>query len=101
MKKSSFLDKFVLIAGLLFASQVFAAETIEKWTDVAVEPQVENIGGKDYRMIYTANELAWISLKTKGGGSSYNVKLMNDIDLAGKLWLPICAGNHGAGWAGA
>ena len=100
MKKPSFLNKFVLVVGLLFASQVFAAETIEKWTDVAVEPQVENIGGKDYRMIYTANELAWISLKTKGGGSSYNVKLMNDIDLAGKLWLPICAGNHSTGWAG-
>ena len=100
MKIWPILNKFVLIAGLLFASQVFADETIEKWTDVAVEPQVENIGGKDYRMIYTANELAWISLNTKGGGSSYNVKLMNDIDLAGKLWLPICAGNHGTGWAG-
>ena len=100
MKKPSFLNKFVLIVGLLFASQVFADESIAKWTDVAVEPQVENIGGKDYRMIYTANELAWISSQTKGKGASYNVKLMNDIDLDGKLWLPICAGNHSAGWAG-
>ena len=100
MKKPSFLNKFVLIVGLLFASQVFADESIAKWTDVAVEPQVENIGGKDYRMIYTANELAWISSQTKGKGASYNVKLMNDIDLDGKLWLPICAGHHSAGWAG-
>ncbi|WP_407458371.1 InlB B-repeat-containing protein [Fibrobacter sp.] len=99
MKNTKFSLIFAFFILLAFG-QGFAAETIQKWTDVAVEPQVETIGGKDYRMIYTANELAWISLKTKGGGSSYNVKLMNDIDLAGKLWLPICAGNHSTGWAG-
>ena len=96
MKIWPFLNKFVLIAGLLFASQVFADETIEKWTDVASQPSL--VGG--YYEIYTPQELAWISLKTKGGKSTYNVKLMKDIDLAGKLWLPICAGNHSDGWEG-
>lgn len=96
MKKPSFLNKLVLVVGLLFASQVFAAETIEKWTDVAVEPPQS---GGVYQ-ISTPEQLAWISSQTKGKGSSYNVKLMNDIDLAGKLWLPICAGNHSTGWAG-
>ena len=96
MKIWPFLNKFVLIAGLLFASQVFADETIEKWTDVAEEPPQS---GGVYQ-ISTPEQLAWISSQTMGKGSSYNVKLMNDIDLAGKLWLPICAGNHGAGWAG-
>ena len=90
MKKPSFLNKLVLVVGLLFASQVFAAESIAKWTDVAVEPPQS---GGVYQ-ISTPEQLAWISSQTNGKGSSYNVKLMNDIDLAGKLWLPICAGNH-------
>ncbi len=93
MKKPSFLNKFVLIAGLLFASQVFA---VENWEDFAVEPQIEQIGGVDYRVIYTAEELAWVAKYTDHPGSdgegSPNVKLMHDIDLGGKLWTPICAG---------
>ena len=93
MKKPSFLNKFVLIAGLLFASQVFA---VENWEDFAVEPQIEQIGGVDYRVIYTAEELAWVAKYTdhpnSDGEGSPNVKLMHDIDLGGKLWTPICAG---------
>lgn len=97
MINKSKMKVYVFILGLMLAvGQGFAAETIEKWTDYASQPSL--VGG--YYEIYTPEQLAWISLQTKGGGSSYNVKLMNDIDLAGKLWLPICAGNHNTGWGG-
>lgn len=92
MKKPSFLNKFVLIAGLFFAGQVFA---VENWEDFVSEPKIEKIDGKDYRLISTAEELAWVAKNTDHPelqGNIPNVKLMADIDLGGKLWTPICAG---------
>ena len=78
------------------APESSSSSKMDLWTDYASQPSL--VGG--YYEIYKPEQLAWISLQTKGGGSSYNVKLMNDIDLAGKLWLPICAGNHNTGWGG-
>ena len=92
MKKWSFSNKFVLIAGLVLASQGFA---VENWEDFASEPEIEKIDGKDYRLISTAEELAWVAKNTdhpESQGNIPNVKLMADIDLGGKLWTPICAG---------
>lgn len=97
MKNTKFkLNQIFALIILLAFGQGLAAEVTEKWTDFASQPSL--VGG--YYEIYTPEQLAWISLQTKGKGSSYNVKLMNDIDLAGKLWLPICAGNHNTGWGG-
>ena len=42
--------------------------------------------------IRTARELAWLAWKTADGNSlsGYTVELANDLDLSGKLWIPIC-----------
>lgn len=93
MKNWSFLNKFVLIAGLVLASQGFA---VEKWTDEAVQPGQN--GG--YYIINNEKELAWIALNTMNKESTYKIKLNADLDLKDKLWLPIGAGHGGNGFKG-
>jgi hypothetical protein len=43
--------------------------------------------------IYSAEQLAWIAVQTRNGETfkKKTVKLMNDIDMAGKEWSPIGA----------
>lgn len=64
-----------------------------KWTAYA-----ENVVEKDNVFeVYTAEQLAWISLQVSKGMSfaGKTVKLMNDIDLTGKEWVPIGGRNGG------
>ena len=90
--KLTLANKLICIFGLILASQGFA---VESWEDSAIEPKTEKIDGKDYRLIYKAEELAWVAKNTdhpESQGNIPNVKLMANIDLGGKLWTPICAG---------
>ena len=103
MKKWSFLNKFVLIAGLLLASQGFAA-----WDGVSTEqPRDTVIGGKTFYLIENENQLAWfaaqVNATTKSNAnpkSNINAILMADMDLGGHLWTPIAAGKGDTRFSG-
>lgn len=91
-----FVNKFkilVCMACLVLVGQGFA---VEKWTDVAVQPGQD--GG--YYIINNEQELAWIALNTMNKESTYKIKLNADLNLKGKLWLPIGAGHGGNGFKG-
>ena len=95
MKKWSFSNKFVLIAGLVLASQGFASNF---WADHVSKPGTETINDTVYYSITSPEELAWIALQTAPSHPRNEIKvtlnfiLKNDIDLAGKIWTPICPG---------
>ena len=90
--KKSFL---ALALTLGFVSQGFASNF---WADHTSEPGTETIRDTVYYSITSAEELAWFALKTDHGtttsekGENINAILKNDIDLAGKVWTPICPG---------
>ena len=84
----------VFILGLMLA--VGQAFGVEKWTDEAVKPGQDG----DYYIINNEKELAWIALNTMNKESTYKIKLNADLDLKGKLWLPIGAGHGGNGFKG-
>jgi hypothetical protein len=99
MKKWSFSNKFVLIAGLVLASQGFAANCAANyeppentvWDGTSTEEPCTIDG---YYIIDNAKKLAWYA---KGADKDWNfdkgnAKLTADIDLGGKLWVPIAAG---------
>ena len=94
MKKWSFSNKFVLIAGLVLASQGFAAldcATGTGWGDFLTQEATK--GSDGYYEIDTPEKLAWVSCKTTNGSLVSNkFKLTTDIDLGGKLFIPIAAG---------
>ena len=102
MKNWSFLNKFVLIAGLLFASQVFALDcaTGTGWGDFEIEVATKDTTD-DYYKIDTPEKLAWVACKTTNKKlQSDNFKLTEDIDLEGKLFIPIAAGKGDARFKG-
>ena len=80
MKIRSFMNKFVLIAGLIFACQAFAA-----W-DGTSKVKPDTAGG--YYIIDTEAKLAWYGANYNSG----NAKLTADLDLGGHLWIPLAAG---------
>ena len=91
-----FVNKFKILvctACLMLVGQGFA---VEKWTDVAVQPGQDG----DYYIINNEKELAWIALNTMNKESTYKIKLNADLNLKGKLWLPIGAGHGGNGFKG-
>lgn len=91
-----FVNKFKILvctACLMLVGQGFA---VEKWTDVAVQPGQDGV----YYIINNEKELAWIALNTMNKESTYKIKLNADLDLKGKLWLPIGAGHGGNGFKG-
>ena len=101
MKKTSFLNKFVLIAGLLLASQVFALDcaTGTGWGDFLTQEATK--GSDGYYEIDTPEKLAWVACKTTNKKlQSDNFKLTEDIDLEGKLFIPIAAGKGDARFKG-
>ena len=94
----SVAEKYVLMVAvcLLGIGQSFGDEF---WADNAVEPaNSEEIDGKLFYSITTAEELAWLSVQSDPGkkidevGVKFYAVLKNDIDLAGKIWIPICPG---------
>ena len=93
----SVAKKYVLTVAvcLLGIGQSFASNF---WADHTSQPGTETINGKTFYSITTAEELAWFALQTdhetytKDKGDTINAVLKNDIDLAGKIWTPICPG---------
>ena len=89
-RKLMFLTLLMLGVGSAFASNFWAKHTSE--------PDSVKIGDKWFYTITSAEELAWFALKTDHGkntselGENINAILKNDIDLAGKIWTPICPG---------
>ncbi|MBR6378860.1 MAG: InlB B-repeat-containing protein, partial [Fibrobacter sp.] len=97
MKIWAFSNKFVLIAGLFLASQGFAANCAADY--VPPENPVWNGSTKTepctkdgFYIIDNAAKLAWYAKNYDKG----NAKLTADIDLGGKLWTPIAAGQGNA-----
>ncbi len=96
MKNWSFLNKFVLIASLLLASQGFAADCAANyvppenpvWDGTLTQEPCTKDG---YYIIDNAKKLAWYAKNYKNA----NARLTADIDLGGKLWTPIAAGKGG------
>lgn len=91
--KKSFLALTVI---LIAATQGFASNF---WADHTSRPTGDTtINNKTFYFITSAEELAWFALQTDHGkntkelGDSINAILKNDIDLAGKVWTPICPG---------
>ena len=69
------------------------------WADHVSQPTKDTtINSKMFYVITTAEELAWVALQTATAHPSnakqvdINFILENDIDLAGKIWTPICPG---------
>lgn len=61
------------------------------WYDDIKEPtEVEGV-----YQISTAEELAWFAADVNSGNGKINAVLLNDIDLAGKMWVPIGEGFTG------
>ena len=87
------LKVLTLMTCLMLVGQAFAAENR---TDEAVKPGQDG----DYYIINNEKELAWIALNTMNKESTYKIKLNADLDLKGKLWLPIGAGHGGNGFKG-
>ena len=102
MKNWSFLNKFVLIAGLVLASQGFAAldcATGTVWGEFTTQAASKAKDG--YYEIDTPEKLAWVACKTTNGAlQSDKFKLTQDIDLEGKLFIPIAAGKGDAKFKG-
>ena len=87
------LDKFVLIAGLFFASQGFALDcaTGTGWGDFLTQEATK--GSDDYYEIDTPEKLAWVACKvTNKALSLEKFKLTKSLDMQGKLFIPIGSG---------
>ncbi|MBR2197937.1 MAG: InlB B-repeat-containing protein [Fibrobacter sp.] len=87
------MNKFVLIAGLVLASQGFAANCAADYVppenpvwDGSTKTQPCTKDG--FYIIDNAAKLAWYGANYNSG----NAKLTADIDLGGYLWIPLAAG---------
>ena len=91
------VNKTLLLLSVILVAvgQGFASNF---WADHTSQPGTETIDNKTFYSITTAEELAWFALQTdhetytKDKGDTINAVLKNDIDLAGKIWTPICPG---------
>lgn len=93
MKNWSFSNKFVLIAGLVLASQGFALDcaTGTGWGDFLTQEATK--GSDDYYEIDTPEKLAWVACKvTNKALSLKKFKLTKSLDMQGKLFIPIGSG---------
>lgn len=80
-----------LLFCLVFAGQGFAADCLETatiWKDCVSMPGDTTINDTVYKKITTEKELAWLSKNIEN-----NAILLNDLDMGGKLWIPIAAGS--------
>ncbi len=93
-----FVNKFKILVCtvcLMLVGQGFASNF---WADHVSKPGTETINDTVYYSITSAEELAWVALQTQTDHPSnakqvsINFILKNDIDLAGKIWTPICPG---------
>ena len=94
MKNWSFLNKFVLIAGLVLASQGFALNCVNStgWGDFLIQAADKDTTDGYYK-IDTPEKLAWVSCNvTNKALSSEKFKLTKSLDMQGKLFFPIGSG---------
>ena len=95
-KKFPFFRKLVLLTLLMLGvGSAFGAgdclETATVWKDCVSQPKDTTIGDVTYKKITTEKELAWLSKNINN-----NAILLNDLDMNGKLWIPIAAGDGGS-----
>ena len=86
MKIWAFSNKFVLIAGLVLASQGFA---MDAWIDHKSAKTPEKVD--ECYQITTPAELAWFAKNVNDNKTPYCAKVMADLDMAGYHWIPISA----------
>ncbi len=81
----------VLTVMLVPLMSVEGLETNGSWGDTVTQVEPTYVDGKAVYEITTPEELAWIAQQVNTGDSftSMTVKLMDDINLAGKEWVPI------------
>lgn len=89
------VNRILLLLSVIIvtAGQGFAADCLETatvWKDCVSAPGDTTINGVSYKKITTKKELAWLS---KNYGN--NAILLSDLDMGGKLWVPIAAGDGG------
>ena len=85
----------IFMTCLVFVGQAFA---VEKWTDEAEEPTDKD--EKGFYLVSKPGQLAWFAKESIGKNVAYKIKLVADLDLKGKLWLPIATGYTGSGFSG-
>lgn len=107
-----FVNKFKILvctACLMLVGQGFAAEdcleTATVWKDCVSAPEDTTIEGVSYKKITNVKELAWFAQNYADQTDPknpipYNAILKSDIDLAGKLWIPIAAGDGSKRYGG-
>jgi len=92
MKNTKFkLNQIFVLIILLAFGQGFAADCLETatiWKDCVSTPGDTTINDTVYKKITTEKELAWLSKNIEN-----NAILLNDLDMGGKLWIPIAAGS--------
>ena len=104
MKIPSFMNKFILIAGLIFACQAFGANKCAantQWGEF--KTVIASQAADGYYEIDTPAKLAWFACEiTKTGTASValNAKLTKSIDLEHKLFIPISAGKGTPSYGG-
>lgn len=106
------LKVLTLMTCLVLVGQGFAQESsqysapgssssskMDLWSNYTSEPATQDIGGLTYYSITSAEELAWFAVRmnetTKSNpnvNTSESAILLADIDLSGKIWVPIAAG---------
>jgi uncharacterized repeat protein (TIGR02543 family) len=81
------------------APESSSSSKMDLWSDYTSEPKSESINDTTYYRITSAEELAWFAARmnetTKSNpnvNTSESAILLADIDLSGKLWVPIAAG---------
>ena len=99
MRKFTITATLCVMFGLLAAGQAFGEGESNFWADHVSQPTNDTtIDNQSFYVVSTAEELAWIALQTATDHPSTEKKvtlnfiLKNDIDLAGKIWTPICPG---------
>ena len=100
MQKTSFslLALLALLLGTVGAEHASAA-----WDGTSkTRPSTETIGGKTFFLIETEANLAWFrdSVNESTGNVSANAKLMNSLDMGGKLFVPIAVGSDARRFTG-
>ncbi|WP_290725069.1 InlB B-repeat-containing protein [Fibrobacter sp. UBA2449] len=85
--------KFALVAAL--ALVVGAGQSFAAWDGKSMEkPEIQKIDGKVFYLIGNEANLAWFadSVNKNKGTIALNAKLVQSLDLAEKLFMPIAAG---------
>lgn len=84
---------FILFVTLLFLAGV--GQSFAAWDGKSMEkPEIQKIDGKDFYLIASEANLAWFadSVNKNKGTIALNAKLVQSLDLAEKLFMPIAAG---------